>query len=234
MNTPHTVTFAELRQAVPEYVTQAHDLAAAVLQRAITNPVVEIAVRAVVRNAAEPVYQEFVDDPERLAELWITKERLSALEADVPIPVGRLALKASAEDVHVWTYRLPEDAEAGAGKAKAPRVLPWLASGPRHRLEQLTGPGYIFNRPSVAAQAFGLDPAILTYAYSQRDALAGRNWYYGARGITNTTAAYFTEAVAPVCTEEDRQLLEGQSVETYHTHKIEQLLSILRGVVSSA
>ncbi|HSX30856.1 MAG TPA: hypothetical protein VLE99_02975 [Candidatus Saccharimonadales bacterium] len=230
MNTIQTITPEELRGAVPGYVARAHQLGIAVFERAITQPAAGLAVRATIYDAAAPRYEKHVADPERLAELWAAKERIKALEVDVPMGAGRLALEATMglRDLRVWTYKPPEDIEAG--RARRRRRVTWPVSGARDYLGYLTAPGYTFDKSTEVDQELGFGPALLTYVYAPQDALAGRHRYHGAVGIGNATADVFTGAIRPICTEADRALLEGHGTATYHTHKIGQLLALLGSV----
>jgi len=231
---PRIITAEQFHEAIPDYIEQAHELAVTILDHAIANPVSDVQVRATVFDAsALPDYRRYVSDPDELAELWTTRDRLQTLEADVPVDNGRLALENFFSDiggrVRVWTYGLGERAiTASAGvDDEGARLFDWISSETRADLSKLTMPGYTFHQ---GCEGFEIRPSITAYVYTPREKEAGKRHYSGASGVANIPPDQLKTAIAPHLTQADMRLLEDHSVETYHTAKIERLLKLLGGV----
>lgn len=235
-------------QAIPAYVERAHNLATLIIEHAVTEPTAGVEVQATVFNEAYPsTHMERTTEPTRLAELWNTPEHLAVMEVDIPIDNGRLAIEdrhaaGDYRQLRVWQYR---------DRAKPPlrqidprlwnrlQAIPksgpdtkWIGSSTREYLGNLVIPGYVFRGWGPIPDDYSAPESSLeAYLYRVVDRMSGLQTYQGWSGVTNIpTSSFIRDAIAPPYSQSDAKLLDGHSLETYHTAKIERLLMIMGAI----
>jgi hypothetical protein len=230
---PKIVTPEEFWDAMPLYVEHAHLVATKLFNLAVSNPSSGIQLRATVFDTRPPNFKRRVWAHDRIAKLWGTPGKLLSIEADFPVDNGRIALEdtsynESGKQLRVWAYDVPRRNLSNdiSSPGATYRETSWIASRARDNIANLTMPGYIFmdytNHPYLPDDR----RRMLAYACTDGNG-ARRRSFTSAAGVANLPATYFIDAIAPPYTEPDRILLEGYSLETYHTSKITTLLAYL-------